>query len=77
MRIYQQLFAQRLYILIPLLIRLPFLFIEIQKGLTFRIILGYITVTSLVGAYYFFYKNKILKNILTQVGFYHCPFHRY
>jgi len=69
MRFYQQFIANQLYILVPLLIRLPFLFIEIQKGLTFRIILGYITVTSLVGAYYFFYKNKILKNILTQVGF--------
>ncbi len=46
MRFYQQFIANQLYILVPLLIRLPFLFIEIQKGLTFRIILGYITVTS-------------------------------
>jgi len=69
MRIYQQLFAQRLHILIPLLIRFGFWLKDLHDELQFRTVIGFITVTSLLGAYYFFYKNHTLKIIFTLIGF--------
>lgn len=69
MQIYQQFLDQRLHILIPLFIRSAFLIIDYQDQLTFRTVIGSITVVSLAIAYYFYYKNQKLKNFFTLFGF--------
>ena len=69
MKIYQQFFDQRLHILIPLFIRSAFLITDYQDQLTFRTVIGSITVVSLAIAYYFYYKNQKLKNFFTLFGF--------
>lgn len=69
MQIYQQFFAQRLHILIPLFIRSVFLVKDYQDQLAFRTVIGGITVVSLTIAYYFYYKNQKLKNFFTLFGF--------
>lgn len=69
MQIYQQIFAQRLHILIPLFIRLAFLVKDYQEQLAFRTFIGSITLVSLAIAYYLHNKNQKLENFFTLFGF--------
>lgn len=69
MQFYQQLFAHRLHLLIPLLIRASFLVLDYIDGTQFLFILGSITVITLLCAYYFFYKDETLRIAFTNIGF--------
>ena len=69
MRFYKQLFAHRLHILIPLLIRASFLVLDYIDGTQFRFVIGSITVITLLGAYYFYHKNQTLRVAFTNIGF--------
>lgn len=69
MQIYQQFFAQRLHILIPLFMRFAFWVKDYQDQLAFRTVIGSITVVSLAIAYYLHNKNQKLKNFFTLFGF--------
>ena len=68
MKLYRTFVAQRLYILIPLIIRALFLVSDIQLGDTVRIILGVITVGCLSAAYFYYHHNKPLTTYLVLAG---------
>lgn len=75
MQFYQQLFAHRLHLLIPLLIRASFLVLDYIDGTQFLFILGSITVITLLCAYYFFIKMKLLGLLSLILVFYPWYFH--